>query len=67
MRRLSRSCQKSIRIKRGMQIMVGYYVKTKRPVKHDKLEPTLSEMTFKVIAIKGEKLTLDNGQRWNVA
>ena len=47
--------------------MVGYYVKTKRPVKHDKLEPTLSEMTFKVIAIKGEKLTLDNGQRWNVA
>ena len=49
------------------QVIVGDYVRTKRPVKHDKLEPTWSEKTFKVIAIKGGTLTLDNGQRWNVA
>ena len=49
------------------QVIVGDNVRTKRPVKHDKLEPTWSEKTFKVIAIKGGTLTLDNGQRWNVA
>ena len=42
--------------------MVGDYTRTKRPGKHDKLEPTWSEKTFKVIAIKGRTLTLDNGQ-----
>ena len=42
--------------------MVGDYVRTKRPVKHDKLEPIWFEKAFKVIATKGRTLTLDNGQ-----
>ena len=45
------------------QVIVGDYVRTKRPVKHDELEPTWSEKKFKVIAIKVGTLILDNCQR----
>ena len=43
------------------QVIVGDFVRTKKPVKHDKLEPTWFEKTFKIIAIKGGTQTLDNG------
>ena len=49
------------------QVLDGDYVRMKRPVKHDKLELTWSKTTFKVIVTKGRTLTLNNGQRWNVA
>ena len=44
------------------QVMFGDYVRTKRPVKHDK-----RDKMFKFIATKGGILKFDNGQRWNVA